>query len=31
VHVGRLLLCDATAKVMERSFGLLGIRTLEKM
>lgn len=31
VNVSRLLLCDATARVMERAFALLGIRTVEKM
>lgn len=31
VNVGRLLLCDATARVLERCFALLSIRTVEKM
>lgn len=31
VNVGRLLLCEVTASVMEQSFKILGIRTVSKM
>ncbi|KAM7534871.1 hypothetical protein Aperf_G00000108445 [Anoplocephala perfoliata] len=31
IHESRILLCDATAKVMKCCFDILGIRTVEKM
>lgn len=31
IHIGRLLLCEATATVMEKCFNILGIRTVSKM
>jgi arginyl-tRNA synthetase len=31
IHVGRLILAEATAKVMEAAFKILGIQTLHKM
>lgn len=31
INVERILLCEATAKVMEKGFHLLGIKTLDKM
>lgn len=31
VNIGRLLLCEVTASVMEKCFNILGIRTVSKM
>ena len=31
IQVGRLILAEATAKVMEAAFKILGIKTLHKM
>ncbi|KAJ1529673.1 hypothetical protein ONE63_006430 [Megalurothrips usitatus] len=31
IHIGRLLLCEATAMIMEQCFSILSIRTVSKM
>ena len=31
VHMDRLLLCEATAQIMEKCFDLLGIKTVSRM
>lgn len=31
INMGRLALCEATAQVMEKGFGILGIRTVDRM
>ena len=31
VDMSRMLLCEATARIMEAGFSILGIRTLDKM
>lgn len=31
INMGRLLLCEATAKIMEKCFSILGIKTVSKM
>lgn len=31
VNIGRLLLCEATARLMEKGLEILGIKTVQKM
>ena len=31
VHMGRLLLCEAVAMILERSFHILGLKPVERM